>query len=283
MKATLILPTYNQYESLLIVLRYLSCQEADVNDYEVIIVDDGSIDKTQQLTNQDLRALFDGSISIVHLEKNSGRSVARNIGIEQASTNILIFCDSDRIPHPSFVRLHMEGHKSGQNIIVGASYDYFGKKDFLDASKESWIPIQKYARLPFYYKKVTRVFQGFCSNSPVVWVSLLIGNSSVKKDLIQKSGGFNPLFRDWGLEHFELGIRLRAIEPYFYLNPEAKNFHIPHSRDIDFYGESIQKSSKILSSLHPHIDCELVYEFLTTSMNVETFEKIILKTCHKYQ
>ena len=58
---------------------------------------------------------------------NNGRAFAKNIGINAASTNILIFNDADRIPSSNFVEKHIMHHNEGRKIVVGNPQNFLGK------------------------------------------------------------------------------------------------------------------------------------------------------------
>ena len=90
MKYSIIIPVYN-------VEKYLekcinSVLSQNIEDYEVILIDDGSTDKSPEIC--DLYAKGNPKISCRHKE-NGGLSDARNCGIEQANGDYLLFVDSD--------------------------------------------------------------------------------------------------------------------------------------------------------------------------------------------
>ena len=62
------------------------------NNMQIIIVDDGSTDKSSEICDE--YALIDQRIEVIHKE-NGGLSSARNAGIERAKGDYLIFVDSD--------------------------------------------------------------------------------------------------------------------------------------------------------------------------------------------
>src|SRR5262249_30750927 len=68
----------------------------DYPDYEVIVVDDGSTDRTAELA-----ARFD--VRLIRTE-NRGLSCARNTGIEAATGDIVAFTDDDAWPDPDWLR-----------------------------------------------------------------------------------------------------------------------------------------------------------------------------------
>ena len=90
MKISVIIPIYN-------VEKYLNeCVDSvlrqDYNDFEVVLVNDGSPDRCPEICDE--YAVKDNRVVVVHKE-NGGLSDARNAGIKAASGDYLCFLDSD--------------------------------------------------------------------------------------------------------------------------------------------------------------------------------------------
>lgn len=90
MKASIIIPVFN-------TAQYLSqCVESVLRqnyaDLEIILVDDGSIDKSPELC--DKWAIMDQRIQVIH-QSNRGLSAARNVALEHVHGDIIFFLDSD--------------------------------------------------------------------------------------------------------------------------------------------------------------------------------------------
>ena len=90
-RCTIILPTYNRAAVLPRAVSSVIAQNEQ--DFELIIIDDGSTDNTREW----LATLDDTRIRVLHSEHNGGPSAARNIGINMAAAPILAFLDSDDI------------------------------------------------------------------------------------------------------------------------------------------------------------------------------------------
>ena len=88
---TIILPTYNRAAALPRAISSVMAQSEQ--DFELIIIDDGSTDNTREW----LATLDDARIRVVRSEHNQGPSAARNIGINMAAAPMLAFLDSDDI------------------------------------------------------------------------------------------------------------------------------------------------------------------------------------------
>lgn len=87
---SLIVPVYNVEKYLGVCLESLLQQ--DMNDFEIVIVNDGSIDKSVEIANRYVEK--DKRIKVVHKE-NGGLSSARNEGIKVAKGEYILFIDSD--------------------------------------------------------------------------------------------------------------------------------------------------------------------------------------------
>ena len=85
MKLSIIVPVYNVEKYIVKCISSLLCQ--DTNDYELIIVNDGTKDKSIELIEEHFN---DDKIKIVNQE-NKGLSGARNTGLEYAKGNMFGF------------------------------------------------------------------------------------------------------------------------------------------------------------------------------------------------
>ena len=93
---SIIVPVYNSGAYLEECLNSLVLQ--DVVDFEVIIVDDNSSDNSLDIIKKYCELLPD-VFKYIHLDENKGVSVARNIGLKNASGEYIGFVDSDDFVH----------------------------------------------------------------------------------------------------------------------------------------------------------------------------------------
>ena len=92
MKLSIIVPVYNVETFLNKCVNSLLNQDLPKEDYEIILVDDGSTDGSGNLC--DSLAEEHGNIRVIH-QQNRGLSGARNAGIPVASGDYVLFVDSD--------------------------------------------------------------------------------------------------------------------------------------------------------------------------------------------
>ena len=86
---SVVLPTYNRERSILAAVNSVLAQT--FADFELIVVDDCSTDRTSEI----LRAISDPRLRIVAHEVNTGGSAARNTGVAAARAPLVAFQDSD--------------------------------------------------------------------------------------------------------------------------------------------------------------------------------------------
>ena len=96
---SIIIPTYNELKVLLDCLK--SLEKQDYSDFEVILVDDGSIDNTQELASDFKSKKY----RLIFLKQNhKGPGAARNLGASKAKGDILVFVDADMTFDKDFLK-----------------------------------------------------------------------------------------------------------------------------------------------------------------------------------
>jgi glycosyltransferase involved in cell wall biosynthesis len=90
-KVSVVIPAYNAERFINETLSYIKNQT--FKDFECIIVDDASTDKTVSIVNALCKK--DPRFHLLHLNKNGGPAVARNIGKDASSGKFVIFLDAD--------------------------------------------------------------------------------------------------------------------------------------------------------------------------------------------
>jgi glycosyltransferase involved in cell wall biosynthesis len=104
---SVVIPTHNRCVILQKTLEALFCQNGE--DFEIVVVDDGSADDTAQVVS----ALAAGSPVGLHYtyQENKGAGAARNRGLKQARGKIVLFIDDDIIAAPSLLAEHLRYHR----------------------------------------------------------------------------------------------------------------------------------------------------------------------------
>ncbi|MBQ2910664.1 MAG: glycosyltransferase, partial [Clostridia bacterium] len=91
-RMSVIVPVYNCEDFLDLCLESLIAQTMSKNDFEVLLIDDGSEDKSLEICNKYAEKY---NFLKVFSRENSGVSSTRNFGIEQAQGKYIAYLDSD--------------------------------------------------------------------------------------------------------------------------------------------------------------------------------------------
>lgn len=124
MKYSVIIPAYNCEDTLEQTIS--SIRKSGLEDYEVIIVDDGSSDKTPGICDE--LAEKHSNIIVIHQE-NAGVSAARNRGLKEAIGEYVLFFDADdTVDEGSLLRAtEIVEREQPDMLMFGMSFDYYGK------------------------------------------------------------------------------------------------------------------------------------------------------------
>lgn len=112
--ASIVVPAFNVAATLSQTLNSLLAQTFD--DFEIVVVDDGSTDATPKILN---RYAVDPRVRVLS-QRNRGLAGARNTGIDAARGSFIGFCDADDLWEPGKLEAHIKHLQA--NTDVGISY-----------------------------------------------------------------------------------------------------------------------------------------------------------------
>ncbi|XP_020839875.1 dolichol-phosphate mannosyltransferase subunit 1 isoform X1 [Phascolarctos cinereus] len=123
-KYSVLLPTYNERENLpLIVWLLVKSFEESGNNCEIIVIDDGSPDGTQEVAKQLEKIYGSDKILLRPRAKKLGLGTAYIHGIQHATGNFIIIMDADLSHHPKFIPEFIRKQKEGNfDIVCGTRY-----------------------------------------------------------------------------------------------------------------------------------------------------------------
>ena len=142
---SIITPSYNSAKFIAETIQ--SVQYQTYPNWEMIIVDDGSIDETESVVLSIIQK--DSRIQFHKLSQNSGPAVARNTGIEKASGDYMTFIDADDIWFPTFIENNIKTIQETGIPFVFSSYRRANEEleflysDFIVPHKVSYTDILK--------------------------------------------------------------------------------------------------------------------------------------------
>ena len=201
---SVVIPTYNRLDTLKEVLPSLLNQTMHPDTYELLLCDAGSTDGTAEY----VQSLNDPRLRFLP-GPNTGRSGARNRGIDNARGSIVLFTDADIIADPGLLATHAEfHHRNPGHAVVGCEVQVKSLDEYREFSQDP----AAHAR-----HKATRKY--------LPWHYFLTGNASVSRDMLITAGKFDEAFQGYGHEDLELGYRLIKAGVKIYYAPKAVNYH----------------------------------------------------------
>lgn len=221
-KVSVIIPVYNGQKYITRCLDAVAGQSFD--DYEILIIDDGSTDGTFQKLKQyweENREKKNPKLKIF-ARKNAGAAAARNFGLENARGEYLAFIDVDDFVEPDYLEKLYETAKSCNADVVSCGYrtvDSHGKV-------VSKVCVSPFAEVSDYGR--AGVF--------VVWSKLFRTKFLRENKIMFPEGGF--IYEDvpFSLEAKFLGKRVKALSyiGYSYMLHEDSTMATKNVTDHQF-------------------------------------------------
>ncbi len=117
-KVSVVIPVFNSEKTLVELTTRLKNELSKISsDYEIILVDDCSLDKSWQVLQQ-LHA-EDSRIKIIHLQKNFGQHSATLCGLNYAKGDYIITMDDDLQHPPEEIHKLIEKIQEGYSVVYG--------------------------------------------------------------------------------------------------------------------------------------------------------------------
>ena len=180
---SVIIPTYNRAH--LIGRAIKSVLNQTYQDFELIIVDDGSTDNIEDIIRQFQEK--DKRIKYIKHDKNKGASAARNTGIKNSKGKYIAFQDSDDEWFPNKLEKQMKIFKK-ESPNLGIVYTGFYR---IKDSEKKYIPSHEIV------KKEGSIYEELLKGNFITTQSIL-----VRKECFKKVGIFDenlPRLQDWEL------------------------------------------------------------------------------------
>lgn len=203
MKVSVVVPVRNNQEMIEDCIVSLLDQDFPKEEYEIIVVDNNSTDKTAEIIKKyPVQYLFEGKI---------GRTKARNKGINKASGDIICFTDSDCMAHSNWIRELVRGFNDEEIGGIG------GKSVGYEISNltERYIELlyEEY-NLSFRFNKIPQI---------------MTGNAAYRSRVLAEVGNFDESFET--SEDFDLSARVFWSGYRMEYAPQAIVYH-RHRSDL---------------------------------------------------
>ena len=210
---SVIIPTYNGLNMLRKSLPTWFEQTLLEEEYEIIVVDNRSTDETRQY----VESLLTEQKNLIYLyEPKPGATNARHAGAHKAKGEYLVFADNDGLFNPDCLAEILKVYYANKDCVAVAC-----KIDIQwDGEEPEWIAPYKYLLGQLNYGDKVNYSTGYYLNG---------GLMSVRKDVFERLGGFNPdLIGSHLVGNGDLGFvnKLHAEDAIIGWTPKAHMWHI---------------------------------------------------------
>jgi glycosyltransferase involved in cell wall biosynthesis len=215
---SVIIPTYNSARYLKEAIDSVLAQ--NIQSLEIIVVDDGSTDETEQAV-----ASYAELKKIVYLKKNNGGPAsARNFGIKNSTGEFIAFLDADDIWNPDKLAKQMTLFKDPR---VGLVY-----------SRRIFLPNNKLDQERLYSGFVTKelINNNFITNSSVI----------IRRAIYNQAGPFREEKRFIAIEDYNFWLRISTLCQFAY-SDEGLVYYRTHGNQISntYYLATIKNIIKL--------------------------------------
>lgn len=185
-KVSIIMPTYNRGNIIKNAIDSVILQKYE--EWELIIVDDGSADNTQEVVNR----FDDERIIYIKNDKNNGANHARNVGLSHACGEYVCFLDSDNFWKDNFL-----GNRIEELSCLNEEYGIvFGRTHFPGAESE------KGEKVLFPSGDAVLYSDGNIVNNVLVKGCIDLNTICIKRTCLEAVGGFDidlKRLQDWDM------------------------------------------------------------------------------------
>lgn len=231
------------------------------SDFEYIIVNDGSKDKTKEILDK----ITDPRVKVIHLVKNGGAANALNLGINEATGQWIALQDADDVSHEHRLEKQLAYIKSDARMVaVGSLIQCIPGKDLIDRRLLEWEEL-------FFNSKADFRNQQFYSTP------LCHGTGFFSKKAYEAIGGYDPTFKiaydyDLWTRMFEEGEISRVPEILYSYRIHRSS--LAHSNKNHTTNEVLLSTFKRISELRfQHLERKPKLLLLGTKNNVEYYKE----------
>ncbi|HVY61760.1 MAG TPA: glycosyltransferase [Planctomycetota bacterium] len=202
-RVSVIIPAYRAERTLPATLAALDRQTVPRAHFEVIVVDDGSPDRTPELAEK--------AGARVLRQANAGPAAARNRGAREAAGEVLVFTDSDCEPEADFLERLLA--PLADPAVAATKGAYFSRQREVVAR---FVQVE-------YEEKYDRMAALQAREGGIDFVDTYA--LAVRRADFEAAGGFDAAFPSASVEDQEFGFRLAAAGRRMRFVPEARVWH----------------------------------------------------------
>ncbi len=187
MKISVIIPTVNRCMSLRQTLESMRIQILDEDEYEIIVINNGSTDQTEEICKE-AKGWFKNFIYLY--DENPGLHVGRNLGYQTARSDILVFADDDIIVTDHWLSSILDGFERTDAKLIGGDIEPFFEVDPPEWLNELWHDAPNGARILSNYSCI--LFKTGGGEREISPTQIYGCNYAIKKEVLDETKGFPP-------------------------------------------------------------------------------------------
>ena len=246
MYISVVVPTYNRLPILqksITALEKQKLTDEKIDGYEILLVDDGSTDRT-------LAWLAENKERLPHVkilqQEHQGAAAARNLGVQKARGDTIIFIDSDLVVTESFLQCHADALVKGEQDLKSDRLFTYGAvintNNFEDPTSEPY--------------KLTDFSAAYFAT----------GNVAIARKWLIEAGLFDTEFQLYGWEDLELGVRLKKLNLKLIKCPEAMGYHWHPAFNLEQIPQAIEREIErgkmgiVFYNKHPTFDVRMMIQ-----------------------
>lgn len=258
-EVSIIIPVYNRESLLKNTLRTIMQQ--DFQDFEVIIVNDGSHDRSVDICNSFIQR-YPQRIKLIST-KHQGVSIARNKGITVCSGEYIAFCDSDDLWIKSKLKKQITYMKKNSINVCQTEEIWIRNGNHVNPMKKH----KKYNGWIFYY----------CLPLCIVSPSAVV----IKREVFEKVGLFDPKLPV--AEDYDLWLRISLKYPIILFNKPLiyKTGGHPDQLSRKYWGMDRYRVHSLISISKKHSKQMSVFKKLAVWWWIAYKSKIIYQGAYK--
>lgn len=202
-KVSVLIPVFNEEKYIIRTLRAILSQ--DYPDYEVIIVNNGSTDKTAEIISEFLNNLPEDSKPVTFVfEGRKGTNYARECARKLAIGNIIAQLDADCVPHKDWISIGAR-YLEYKNVVAATGPYYYYDGSFI---MRTMALLSQSLTYPIINTIVQLAKRGGI---------IIGGNAFIKTAVLAKAGGYNTDFTFYG-DDVDIAQRISAFGWITYSN-----------------------------------------------------------------
>ncbi|MGC1379233.1 MAG: glycosyltransferase [Anaerolineales bacterium] len=271
---SIVIPVFNGRSTLELVLRCLEAQTFPRDQFECLVVDDGSTDGTAAFLHE-----YRPGIHLRYFihPSNQGRSQARNTACAQAEGDILVFLDQDMITTQDWLahyaaafaqtpsmdvisgsryHVHLGANADNRHLVLGQMLGVAPDELFTTQIAEQLERLRDHAQLSMYPVRAMARLEAqlpeICQKYPeslLCAYSVITCNVAVRRCIFEKTGGFAPSIPR--TQDTDLGVRLWELGARFACAPDARAYHMYHDGQKDRQNTLVERQAFFY--YHPHL------------------------------